>query len=295
MNRTLRPDVRSNRAMTKKRFDRERPMDVLSERIKKNLKDIIKILNWNIENDILFYRISSNIVPLKSLFEMNELPGHENILKLGKKIGEIIKGEDIRVSFHPDHFVKLASPTDSVVENSIKEIEEHAMILNELLDLPPSLEYPINIHIGAHYQDKESTRERFVNVYNEKLSDLAKSYLVVENDDSDNLWSTSELVDISEDCGIPVTFDYHHHTFSGKIPPEQALSESISTWPQDIVPITHYSEPACLHKNDSDIKPQKHSYLVSQIPMRSKEKFDVMIEANGKEEAIVDLRSRNIL
>lgn len=295
MNRSLRPDIRANRSMTKTRFDREEPLDVLGERIEKNLEDLVDILEWNVNNDILFYRISSNLVPLKSLFELTDLPNSRRISRIGREAGNLIKENDIRISFHPDHFVKLASPTDSVVESSVREIEEHAHIMNDLLGLPKSFRYPINIHIGAHYQNKQETGERFVEAYNKELSDLAKSYLVVENDDSSNLWSVSELVDISEDCGIPVTFDYHHHCFSGELPPEVALSKAISTWPEGVTPITHYSEPARLHDEENNTKPQKHSYLVSDIHMTGSEDVDVMLEANGKEKAVLDLADRGKL
>lgn len=294
MNRSLRPDTRANRSMTKTRFDREEPLDILGERIEKNLKDLVDILEWNISNDILFYRISSNLVPLKSLFELTDLPNSGMIYRMGRRAGDLIKENNIRISFHPDHFVKVASPTNSVVESSVIEIEEHAHIINDLLGLSKSFKYPINIHIGAHYQNKQKTRARFIEAYNQQLSDLAKSYLVVENDDSSNLWSVSELVDISRECGIPVTFDYHHHCFSGNLPPEVALSEAISTWPEGITPITHYSEPARLHELD-DTKPQKHSYLVSDIHMTGSEDIDVMLEANGKEKAVLDLADRDKL
>lgn len=291
MNRTLRPDIRTNRSMTKTRFTDERPLQILGERIEQNLRDLQTVLEWNVAHNIYFYRISSNLIPLKTEFTLSELPNSDLIYTIGQSIGEYIQTNNIRVSFHPDHFVKLASPTERVRDNSIAELVEHAMIYDDILQLPRSFIYPINVHIGAHYNNKSKTKERFIDVYN-SLPESVTSRLVLENDDSPSLWSLTELVDISEQCGIPITFDYHHHSLSGVQSYETALTDAISTWPNEVVPIVHYSEPQRIHKHDTKIKPEKHSEYVETIPLGdSKTQIDVMIEAGAKEKAILQLRS----
>lgn len=289
MNRSLRPDIRTNRSMTKTRFTDERPLDVLGERIEQNLRDLQTVLEWNVEHGITFYRISSNLVPLKTEFELTELPNSTEIYRLGEEVGSYIQSHDIRVSFHPDHFVKLASPTERVRKNSIAELVGHAKIYDELLQLPQTFTYPINVHIGAHYNDKTETRERFIEVYN-SLPESVRSRLIIENDDSTSLWSIAELVDISNECGVPITFDYHHHTLSGTQSYESALAEAVTTWPEDVVPIVHYSEPRRVHEHNPSIKPEKHSQFVEAIPILSSQTdVDVMIEAGSKERAILEL------
>ena len=60
----------------------------------------------------------------------------------------------MRLIFHPDHFVKLASNKDDVVERSVTDLENHGAML-DAMELPRTPYNAINIHIGAHYGDKK--------------------------------------------------------------------------------------------------------------------------------------------
>ena len=57
--------ISTNRTMRKKTFE-DKGLEYASELSLSNCRDLIKILNWNIENDIKFFRISSNIFPWAS-------------------------------------------------------------------------------------------------------------------------------------------------------------------------------------------------------------------------------------
>jgi UV DNA damage repair endonuclease len=60
----------------------------------------------------------------------------------------------------------------------------------------------------------------------------------------------------------------------------------MSTWPDDIIPTVHYSESHELHVGNEKPTP-KHSILVNSIPPTYGHCIDIMVEAKGKELAIL--------
>ena len=69
-------------------------------------------------------------------------------------VKKIIKQNNMRFTFHPSHWCKLASKSAETRKNSIEIIEKHADILN-LLSLPEIPYYSVNVHIGGHYNNKK--------------------------------------------------------------------------------------------------------------------------------------------
>jgi UV DNA damage endonuclease len=63
----------------------------------------------------------------------------------------------------------------------------------------------------------------------------------------------------------------------------------MSTW-KDIKPVAHYSESKSLHENDTTINPRAHSVLVTNYIDTFGLDVDVMIEAKGKELALLNYR-----
>ena len=285
MNRTLRerdPPLRCNRDMQKQTWESE-GIEYAAELTEQNFRDLLAILRWNRDNDIHFYRCSSTLVPWNSQFRLESLPNYETVEAIARQCEELIEDAGMRLSFHPDHWCKLASESEDTVDRSVESVAHHGRWL-DLLGLERSHRHPINVHIGAHYGDKEATAERFCTVV-EDLPPRTRERLVVENDDKDSLWSVSELVDsVASEVGVPVTFDYHHHTFTGRGYSYRAAFELAGdTW--DCRPITHYSEPARLH-GDPDARPQDHADTVADLPTWLRRRSDVMVEAHGKERAL---------
>ncbi len=82
-------------------------------------------------------------------------------------------------------------------------------------------------------------------------------------------------------------FDYHHHRFNtGDMTEREALEMAISTWPDDIVPVVHYSESRSKERLDESIRPQAHSDYVYDYIDTYGRNVDVMIEAKHKELAV---------
>lgn len=290
LNRTLRdrdPPVRCTRGMQKQTFE-ERGLPYVSTLAQQNLTDLYELLTWNLDHGIHVYRCTSSLILWNSQFELTELPEYDEIQRLARRCGDLIKEADMRLTFHPDYWCKPASDSADTRDRARTALEYHADWF-DLLGLPVTPYYGITVHIGATYGDVEATAER-LHAFVDSLSDAARARLTVENDDKESLWSVPELVElISEPTDIPVVFDYHHHSFTDRgYTYREAFELAAETW-NEVRPMTHYSEPACLR--DPTVRPQAHAEFVADLPAWLVANSDVMIEADGKERAVLRLRN----
>jgi UV DNA damage endonuclease len=288
MNHTLRardPPVRCNRTMRQATFE-ERGLEYAGELALENWRDLYTVLEWNRDHGIGFYRCTSTLVPWNSQFDLADLPQYDAIRTVAEQCGDLIDREGMRLTFHPDYWCRLGSDSADTRARSIDAVEYHADWL-DLLRLDRTPYYGITVHIGATYGDKPATAER-VRDSIEALSAGARRRLTVENDDKESLWSVPELVDALDGTDVPVVFDYHHHAFTDRgLTRREAFELAAATW-GDVRPATHYSEPARLH--GADASPQAHAECPARVPAWLDEHSDVMIEADGKERAVLGLR-----
>ena len=290
-NRPKSKRITTNRSMIRKTFD-ERGINYASELALQNVQDLHRILHWNLANDIYFYRLSSDIFPWASEYEMEELPDYEMISYHCKRIGEFAKEHGMRLTSHPGPFNKLASPKERVYKLTETDLSVHGKVF-DMIGLPRTPYAKLNIHVGAAYGDKPTALDTFCRNF-ERLPESVRSRLTVENDDKPSLYSTEELYEgVYKRIGIPIVFDYHHHMLHpGNQTEQEALEMALSTW-GDIKPVVHYAESRCEEYNDPKIKPQAHSdYVLTPLNDYGND-FDVMIEAKHKELAL--LRYRKII
>ena len=277
--------ITTNRSMIRRTF-LDKGLPYASELALQNCLDLEKIIQWNEDNDIKFYRMSSDILPWHSEYELEQLPDFAAIAESLERAGNLARTCGQRITTHPGPFNKLTSPTPHVVANTIVDLENHGRIF-DLMGLPRSPYAKINIHVGAHYNNKPMAIDNFCRNF-ERLSESVRSRLTVENDDKASLYSTKELYeDVYSRIGIPIVFDYHHHKFcTGGLSEQEALELAISTWPDDITPVVHYSESRSEEQLDESIKPQAHSDLIKELPNTYGNDVDIMVEAKHKELAI---------
>ena len=276
--------VTNNRTMIRKTFD-AKGLPYTSELALQNCRDLLKVLEWNERNGFQFFRLSSNLFPWASEYKLSDLPDFDDICLALQEAGDFIDDHGHRMTSHPGHFNKLTSPREKVVINTIKDLDHHGEVF-DMLGLSRTPYNKLNIHVGAHYNDKPMALANFCKNFH-RLSEGAKSRLTVENDDKASLYSTKELHDeVFLKIGIPVVHDLHHHTFcTGGLDQEEALLTAAMTW-GDITPVVHYSESRPLEQNDPTIKPQAHSdYIYNKIETYGLP-VDVMVEAKMKEKAV---------
>jgi UV DNA damage endonuclease len=250
-----------------------------------NVKEILRIIPRLIEHNIKSFRLSS------SMFPLYEFCGH--IVRNDEQVksdltiaGRLFKEAGIRVTTHPGQFCVISSDRDSVVQNSIKELEYHAWIFDAMgFDRTPY--YAINIHGG-----KANRSEKIVEVF-KTLPEGVKGRLTLENDEK--CYNVRNLLDISNNTSIPVVFDSHHYTFGrDDLSPSDAFLESIRTWGR-IKPLQHLSNTEIGFENAVYNKKRAHSQLIRYVPdqqlkyMRD-DLIDVDVEAKMKNIAVLKLR-----
>jgi len=285
INMSMGKKVTTNRAMVKRTFQ-SKGLDYVSELALLNAKDIVKILEWNRLNNISLFRLSSTIVPWGDHIDLTQLKDYKEIKFELKKAGDFAKFWNMRVNSHPGPFVVLTSPNEEVVKNAIADLELHGKIF-DMMGLSKTRFNNINIHCNGVYGDKQSAMDRFIQNF-KRLSPSVRNRLTVENDDKASMYSVLDLMYIHKHTGIPIVFDYHHHQFcTGGLSEEEALKLAATTWPKDIKQEVHYSESKALHENNPKEKPQAHSIYINSLPNTYGLDVDVMVEAKGKELAIL--------
>lgn len=278
-------DITSSGIITYTNYLKEENKDEkLDKIIKSNLDNLEKILNYNVKNNIHFYRLTSKLIPLAThkdvSFEyINKYKDYYN------KISQIINKNNMRVDVHPDQFCVLNSTNKETINNSIEILKYHLNILEALKIKNPV----IVLHAGSSVFGKEKSITRFVNNFN-KLPDNIKNSIVIENDDK--IYNAKDVLSLCKKINRPMVLDYHHHICNPCDNIDGILAEIFDTW-KDIRPKVHFSSSK--NKTKRDFR-SHHDYINSydfiQFIERIKKynvDIDVMIEAKAKDDALFRL------
>lgn len=285
INTTLQKNkITTNRTMTRKTFDLK-GIPYVEELILKNLDDLLTILKWNNEHGFYLFRMSSDMFPWQSEYDITTIPNFNLIKQKLTNIGRFILDNKMRVSFHPGPFSVLASESEKVVLNTIKDLNNHSLIM-DLMELPQTNYFPINIHVNSTKPNKVSAMSRFCENF-KRLSESTQKRLVVENDHSLSQYSVKDLYDgVYQKIGIPITYDQFHHIHGPQdLSPEQALNLALGTWL--CTPLTHMSSSRKIE--DPSAKTIAHADYIYEPILESSLgiKFDTDIEAKSKELALI--------
>ncbi len=197
------------RGMIKRTFA-EKGIKYAGELAEANVRDMIEIIKWNENKGIKMYRMSSDMFPWMSEYELKDLPNYKKICTLLQGAGNLAAKYGQRLTFHPGPFNVLASLNENVVKKTIRELNQHAEVM-DLMGLPKTPYAAMNIHLNTTQGGKEEAMQRFCDNF-EMLSHSAKSRLVIENDDKEKQYTVEDLYEgVYSKVNIPITFDYHHH------------------------------------------------------------------------------------
>jgi UV DNA damage endonuclease len=255
--------------------------------VKNNLRCLQNILQYNLKHDLLFFRISSDLVPFAShpickFNWMNVFRGEF------ESIGNFIKYNKMRISMHPGQYVLLNALDENIRSRSIAELTYHCNLLDSL-GLDKSAK--IQIHVGGAYGDKIQALTRFVNACR-SLESPIRSRLVIENDE--RLFSLKDCLDIHARTGIPVVFDTLHHRLlnNGESLPE-AIHKASCTWDKkhDGILMVDYSdqeEGERLGAHSYDINLESFRHFLQCIKEFD---FDLMLEIKDKEKSALQAKS----
>ena len=292
LNITLReskPTVFSSRT-TIVRIVKEKGIDYLKEKIVQNLKDTLKLIQWNEKNGIKVFRLSSNLFPHKSNPKVEDYSFDFAIPYL-KLIGKLSKKYNQRLTFHPGQYNVVGTPNLKTFNQTICDLKYHADVL-DLMEMDKNS--VMVVHGGGLYGNKEETIKRWCKQY-KLLPENVKNRLVLEN--CEKCFSIEDCLRISKEVNIPVVFDTHHYQCYNLLHPEnqmkpadEYISDILDTWKRrGIKPKFHVSEQGSGRTgHHSDYIEELPEYLLN-IPTKFGVKIDIMIEAKKKELAIFKL------
>ena len=256
----------------------------VKQTVKNNLECLRRILQFNLEHKLLFFRISSDLVPFAS-HPINRFKWQRYFQEDFEEIGKFINKNRMRISMHPDQFTLINSIKDEIFERSKNELKYHAEIL-DLMKLDTSAK--IQIHVGGAYGDKKKSIERFVSRFND-LDDSIVRRLVIENDDT--LFDLKDCLKINAQVQIPILFDVFHHKLnnSENLTTEESFQLTTKTWNEkrDGVPMVDYSS------QEPNGSPRQHSETIDiddfDLLLKETEPFDfdIMLEIKDKEKSAI--------
>lgn len=270
---------------SKMKTDKEK-INKLKEVTKSNLDGLEKIIRYNIENEIHFYRITSNLIPLLTHPEV-DFDYKRFFRKDFEYIGNLIKDNNIRLDSHPDQFNVINSTKKDVVESTLRNLKAQAELFDDLNYLYGKMV----LHVGSSQGGKEASIDRFIEnlkLFPQNITDK----LIIENDDK--TFTARDVLCLCKQINKPMVLDVHHHICNNEGEEiEELLPEVFKTWENEILPPKiHFSSPREF-END-----RKHAdYINSSDFIKFLEKakevcdidFDVMIEAKQKDLALEKL------
>ena len=271
-----------------------------------SLERLAAILDYLDAHDVRMYRMATALAPYAShpdlpAFHSQVSECEDELAAIGARSREL----GIRLSSHPGQYTVLNSEREDVVVSAVAELEVQGELF-EALGL--GAEAAVVIHVGGVAGGAPAAADRFVAGY-ERLSERARRYVRIENDDRS--FGIGDVVAISERTGAPVIFDALHHRCHDPlgIDDREALRMAFATWPEGVVPKIHYSSPRLdvgekrrrvgrrVERTPAMPQLRAHADLVDPIGFEyflrattDLGPYDVMVEAKGKDLAVLRLR-----
>jgi len=182
-------------------------------------------------------RISSDILPAYTHADFADYWRKPDVVSYAetafKRVGDIARANNVRLSMHPGQFTVLASDNPGIVERSIAEFEYHADMARYMGYGKSFQDFKINVHISGK-QGPEGIRRA-----HGKLSPEARNCITIENEE--NAWGLDdclELIDL-----VPIVLDIHHHwikTGEYIAPMDSRVDRVVQSW-RGVRPTMHYS------------------------------------------------------
>jgi UV DNA damage endonuclease len=258
--------------------------------------------------DVRMYRMASALAPYVTHPELPRFHRQveecaEPLARLGARAREL----GVRLSFHPGQYVVLNSERADVQALAARELDVMASLLDALGCGPEAV---VVLHVGGLAGGRDAALERFERGL-EAVGEAGRRRLVIENDD--RAFSLTDVLALHARTGLPVVWDALHHQCHDPehVPPAQALRSALATWPEGVMPKIHYSSPRTAI-DERRVRTGRrvatrfvlpplraHAYLIDPIAFTdflrgpaAGRRFDVLLEAKGKDLALLRLREQ---
>ena len=191
----------------------------------------------NLGTHLRMVRISSDLLPVYTHGDFRDFWRRADVvrhLESGfRKLGDLARDRDVRLSFHPGQFTVLASSDSDIVQRSIEEFEYHVDMARWMGYGQSFQDFKINVHISG----REGPAG--IKAVLPRLSPEARNCITIENDE--NKWGIEDSLELAKDCAL--VLDIHHHwVHSGEYiqPSDDRCKRIIDSW-RGVRPVIHYS------------------------------------------------------
>jgi UV DNA damage repair endonuclease len=276
----------------------EKIMDVAKRNIM-NTHALVKKVS-SLEPELRMVRLTSDMFSFYTMDEYKDFWKSNDVQNSLERwmapIGETARANDVRLSFHPDQFVVLASDRPEVVNKSIEEFEYHADMARWMGYGKQFQDIKINVHIAGR-AGPEGIRQAY-----KRLSPEARNTLTIENEEmTHDLHTVLQIADL-----VPIVLDIHHHWINcGEYinPTDNRVKKVIDSW-RGLRPTLHYSvsredvlvghdrhvapdHGALIESGHNKQKLRAHSDYywndaVTDWALTFRDNFDIMCESKGK-------------
>lgn len=226
-------------AWAKRQSSRQLVEDKLIEVAKRNILNthalVKKVAELPLELRML--RITSDMLSFYTMDEYKPFWQSQDMQdKLARwfaPIGETARQNNVRLSFHPDQFVVLASEREEVVNKSIEEFEYHVDMARWMGYGKSFQDFKINVHISGR-QGPDGIKRVM-----SRLTPEARNMLTIENDEMS--WGIESSLELADTCAL--VLDIHHHWVkTGEYieNTDDRIKRIVDSW-RGVRPVIHYS------------------------------------------------------
>jgi UV DNA damage endonuclease len=221
------------------RQSKDKAVEKLWDLMKQNIESTRLLVErvGQLDENLRMVRLSSDILPVftePSWSFFYRLPDVRDYAERHfRRVGDLARKNNVRLSFHPGQFTVLASDNPDIVNRSIEEFEYHATMAKWLGFGLTFQDFKINVHISGR-AGPEGIRAAY-----KRLSPEARNCITIENEEITHDLDT--VLQISDIC--PIVLDIHHHWINcGQYiePSDDRVKKIIDSW-RGIRPVIHYS------------------------------------------------------
>jgi UV DNA damage repair endonuclease len=240
-------------AWAKRQKSRQTVEDKLIESAKRNITATHTLVKRvaQLEPSLRMVRLTSDMLTFYTLDEYKPFwqrqDVRDSLARWFAPIGETARQHDVRLSFHPDQFVVLASDREEVVNKSIEEFEYHVDMAKWMGFCRKFQDIKINVHISG--------RQGPAGIISalSRLSPEARNAITIENEEMS--WGLDSTLELAGHLGL--VLDIHHHWVkTGEYiqANDDRIKRVIDSW-RGVRPAMHFStsrEDGTLERNTTE-------------------------------------------
>ncbi len=235
--------------------------DKLWEIMRHNARAAYNLVKYvgGLPDELRMVRLGSNQLPVYTEPSWSYFWQKQDVIDYAareyRKVGDLARSLDVRMSMHPGQFTVLASDNPDIVSRSIAEFEYHCDLIRWMGYGQQWQDFKCNVHISG-----KRGPQGIIDVL-PKLSTEARNVITIENDE--NSWGIDASLELSKH--VALVLDLHHHWVkTGEYIDvnDDRVSRIFDSW-GEIRPVIHFSvsREDLLQGFDANAKPTMDTLL----------------------------------